>query len=533
MEKRALLAAVISAVVLFLWFAIFPPPKSGEPQRAPAEVSKDAREAATPSPVGSEAVAVAEEVKQAIGGAAEERIELEGDGWRAVLSSRGAVVRSLVLSEYRDEAGQPLELVGREGPAPLEMAAAGPWNDALYSVERGGSSVILRWSDGNGSWVEKRVAAGKGRYGVEVEVAAGGRAGRDGVVVAVGRDVKGAGAAGFATVGAVTRVAGEMERLAATKLENPKELKGEIAFAGVEDHYFLMVLLPEERLETVRAWSRKGDAGPVAVLAALPGGGTVRGTLYAGPKEHRVLTAYGRSLDETLSFGLFGIFSVGFLAVMRWIHSWASNWGVAIILLTAAIRLLLFPLTHKATVAMRRMQALQPKMKAIQDRYQERAKRDPQARQRMNQEVMGLYKQEGVNPMGGCLPTLVQLPILWALYTLFANAIELRQAPFFLWVKDLSLPDTLFTIPFGGGWDFPFRPLALLMGGSMWLQQKLAPQVGDPTQRRIFMMMPILFTVMFYGFPSGLVLYWLVNNVLTIAQQLITERLLRDKPAAA
>ncbi|HYB23476.1 MAG TPA: membrane protein insertase YidC, partial [Solirubrobacteraceae bacterium] len=181
---------------------------------------------------------------------------------------------------------------------------------------------------------------------------------------------------------------------------------------------------------------------------------------------------------------------------------------------------------------MKRMQALQPKLKAIQERYQERAKKDPAVRARMNQEVMQMYKQEGVNPMGGCLPMIVQLPILWALYSLFAYAIELRQAPFALWIRDLSIPDTLFSIPLGG-FSLPLRPLALLMGGSMFLQQRLAPQVGDPAQRRMFMVMPFLFTFMFYGFASGLTLYWLVNNLFTIGQQLLTERMLaRSAPAA-
>ena len=166
------------------------------------------------------------------------------------------------------------------------------------------------------------------------------------------------------------------------------------------------------------------------------------------------------------------------------------------------------------------MQTVQPKLKAIQDRYQERAKKDPNVRARMNQEVMQLYKQEGVNPLGGCLPTLVQLPILWALYTLFAYAIELRHAPFALWIHDLSIKDPTYITP-------------ILMTASMVLQQRMAPQVGDPAQRKLFMMMPFIFGFMFMNFPAGLVLYWLVNNVLTIGQQVLTERLLQSKPASA
>jgi YidC/Oxa1 family membrane protein insertase len=169
---------------------------------------------------------------------------------------------------------------------------------------------------------------------------------------------------------------------------------------------------------------------------------------------------------------------------------------------------------------MKRMAKLQPKIKAIQERYQERAKKDPAVRARMNQEIMELYRREGVNPMGGCLPMLVQIPILWALYTLFAFAIELRHQPFILWIKDLSAKDPTYITP-------------ILMTASMVLQQKLAPQTGDPAQRRMFMLMPFIFGLMFMNFPSGLVLYWLVNNLLTIGQQLLTERLLRGDAGKA
>jgi YidC/Oxa1 family membrane protein insertase len=295
-------------------------------------------------------------------------------------------------------------------------------------------------------------------------------------------------------------------------------LRGRVEFAGVEDQYFLVVLLPEGGLDEVRVDSRAEGERRIATVVAQAADGRVRGTLYAGPKDHDVLTGLGRGLDQTLSFGLFGFLSVAFLAVLRWIHSWSANWGVAIIVLTAAIRLVLFPLTHKSTVAMKRMQTLQPKMKAIQERYQERAKKDPQVRARMNQELMQLYKQEKVNPMGGCLPIVAQMPILFALYTLFANAIELRHAPFMLWIHDLSLKDPTYITP-------------ILMTASMVLQQRLSPQVGDPAQRRMFMLMPFIFGLMFMSFPAGLVLYWLVNNLLTIGQQLATDRLLRANPA--
>jgi YidC/Oxa1 family membrane protein insertase len=389
-----------------------------------------------------------------------------------------------------------------------------------YVVEQNGSGVVLRWSDGRANWVEKRIAATPGPYGLLVEVSAGGAPAAGGVLVADGGLGGTKAPARRALGGAVVRVDGSLERLNPAKLNGGRELHGRVEFAGVEDQYFLVVLLPDGGLDDVRVDSRAEGEHRIARVAARAADGRLRGTLYAGPKDHDVLTGLGRGLEQTLSFGLFGFLSVAFLAVLRWIHSWSANWGIAIIVLTAAIRVVLFPLTHKSTVAMRRMQTLQPKMKAIQERYQERAKKDPQVRARMNQELMQLYKQEKVNPMGGCLPIVAQMPILFALYTLFANAIELRHAPFMLWIHDLSLKDPTYITP-------------ILMTASMVLQQKLSPQVGDPAQRRMFMLMPFIFGLMFMSFPAGLVLYWLVNNVLTIAQQLATERLLRAKPAAA
>jgi YidC/Oxa1 family membrane protein insertase len=531
MEKRVLLAAVLSGIVVILWFTLFTPPRPVAPTSTQAQATP-APSPTVPAKAGVGAVPEAGSVPSgpvvpAVTGSDSGAVTIVGSGVRAVVSPRGGVLESLTLTGYKDDHGAPLELVHGGAGAPLSLAAPGPWNEELYRVEREGGGVRLRWSDGKGNWVDKRIRPGEGKFALDVEVKAGGAAARDGVVVATGieRGESAQGTGRFAGYDAVVRLNGKLERVSASKSAKTQNLRGTIDFAGVEDQYFLIALLPSSGVDEIRVEGAPEAKGVTPQVAVVGIDGVVRGTLFTGAKEHRTLSGFGRGLEETVSFGLFGFLSVAFLAAMRWIHSWVANWGVAIIVLTAAIRLPLFPLNHKSAVAMKRMQALQPKLKAIQDRYRERAKKDPAVRNRMNQEVMQMYKQEGVNPMGGCLPMLVQLPILWALYYLFANAIELRQAPFMLWIHDLSIPDTLITIPLGG-FSFPLRPLALLMGGSMFLQQKLAPQMGDPSQRRLFMMMPVLFTFMFYGFASGLVLYWLVNNLFTIGQQLLTERMM-------
>jgi YidC/Oxa1 family membrane protein insertase len=548
MERRVLLAAVLSGLVIIIWFSMFSPPRPAvAPTTAPGPTApaRETGPAPTPTAAPQTPAVPAVPAPGAVSGTDASEVALEGDGWRGRVSPRGGVITSLILSGYRDQEGAPLELVRPGTSTPLSFGTPGPWNDELYRVERGRGWVELKWSDGKGNWVEKRVSAGKGKFALEVDVKAGGEPARAGVVVASGlqKQLKSEHQGRFGGSDAVIRVGGKLHRVNVAKLKGVESVRGAVDFAGVEDQYFLIVLLPAGGVNEVQieaATDQPAASGPgtepapaaaptapsgsqprptapppvtVPEVVAVGSGGVVHGTLYAGAKEHGTLAGYGRGLEETVSFGLFGFLSVGFLAALRWIYSFVGNWGVAIIVLTAGIRVLLFPLNHKSVVAMRRMQALQPKLKAIQERYKERAKKDPNVRSRMNQEVMALYKQEGVNPMGGCLPMLVQLPILWALYSLFAYAIELRQAPFIFWIKDLAAKDPTYITP-------------ILMTASMVLQQRMAPQTGDPAQRRMFMLMPFIFGLMFMSFPSGLVLYWLVNNLFTIGQQVLTERMM-------
>lgn len=521
MERRVMLAAILSGVVIIVWYALFAPPPAVEreviqPSGGPtpgvgASVAESAPDAFQPP------VMVLEARPGVVGSDSGERV-IEGNGVRAVVSPRGAVIRSLILTDYRDRQKELLDLVRPEDRPPLSLAASGAWNEDLYEIEDlqpAGSGVVMRWSDGLGNWVEKRIERAPGKYSLLVRVETGGEASRGGLLVAAGLGEEDQDGGYFAVSEAVVRAQGDLERINPAKIKDVWTAQGTVDFAGVQDRYFLLAMLPEPGMTAVEV----RGVGPKAASVVVRGeAGKSRGTLFAGPKDHTILEGYGRGLAETISFGFFGFLSVGFLAALRWIYSYVGNWGVAIIALTAGIRLLLFPLNHKATMSMQRMQKLQPKMQAIQERYKERAKKDPQVRARMNQEVMGLYKAEGVNPMGGCLPNLAQLPILYALYTLFAYAIELRHAPFVFWIQDLSLKDPTYITP-------------ILMTGTWFLQQKLAPPMGDPTQRRLFMFMPIIFGFMFMNFPAGLVLYWLVNNALTILQQVVTQKVMAARAA--
>jgi len=223
---------------------------------------------------------------------------------------------------------------------------------------------------------------------------------------------------------------------------------------------------------------------------------------YIGPKEYNILQSIHPELTEAIEYGWFTFISKPLFAVLHWLDNHIGNWGWSIIILTLLIKLILFPLSYKGMMSMQKLKDLAPKMKEIKERYKDDS-------QKMNMKMMELYKKHGANPMGGCLPMLLQIPVFFALYRVFLNAVELQGAPWALWIQDLSLQDPYFVLP-------------VLMGASMWFQQKITPNtMTDPMQQKIFQWLPVVMTMFFLTFPAGLVLYWLVNNVFTIAQQYV------------
>ncbi len=223
---------------------------------------------------------------------------------------------------------------------------------------------------------------------------------------------------------------------------------------------------------------------------------------YIGPKEYNTLYNINPELTEAIEYGWFTFLSKPLFGILHWLNNHIGNWGWSIIILTLLIKLLLFPLSYKGMMSMQKLKDLAPKMKEIKERYKDDA-------QKMNMKMMELYKKHGANPMGGCLPMLLQIPVFFALYRVFLNAVELQGASWILWIKDLSLQDPYFVLP-------------ILMGVSMWFQQQITPNsVTDPMQQKIFQWLPVVMTIFFLTFPSGLVLYWLVNNIFTIAQQYV------------
>jgi YidC/Oxa1 family membrane protein insertase len=292
-------------------------------------------------------------------------------------------------------------------------------------------------------------------------------------------------------------------------------------FVGIEDNYFLAVVKPEKsggailrrvELPAAVAGGEKRKELYAGVNSAKDG--SLTGSAFFGPKVAAVLDKYG--LERTLRFGTFGIIARFFLAALVWLNKFTKNYGFAIIVLTILIKMVLYPLQHKWIVSMKKMQKIQPKMEAIKSRYK-KARTDPDQRQKMNTEMMKLYQTEGINPAGGCLPMLVQFPIFVGFYNLLAHSIELRGAPFILWIHDLSAKDPSYVLP-------------LLMTVAMFVQQWITPSTADPAQKKAFMVVPIVFGWIFKEFAAGLVIYWLVQNVLTILQQLIMNKWWTDHP---
>jgi YidC/Oxa1 family membrane protein insertase len=539
MEKRLLLAFVLSAVIFALWSLLFPPPKppEGVPDAAATPVAAPVAAGARDEPADRSAPSPepppAPISDEAVGADVEQRVALVNDDVAVEFSNQGAAIVSFELLGYRGDEGEPLDLIQTiEDPArslPLQLVDAEGPDRRLYAVERAGERRLeLVWADGSGSRVEKAVELPERGYGLDVEIRMFGPRGAGAVSAGTGLRDLGVSERNsrLARWGDVVVLAdGELELVRRDKLKQPMVLTPRaLVYAGLHDTYFLSILRPatavgEVRINRLEYQETTADGEPEGTVAAevllVPRDGELVGQLLGAPKVYDLLHDIGGGVEQTLDFGVFGPISVLFLKALWWIYGVVGNYGVAIILLTVAIRLLLFPLMHSSTVSMRKMQRLQPKIKEIQARYKKK-KQDPQARAKMNQEMMALYKQEGVNPMGGCLPMLVQLPILWALYKLFLNAIELRHAPFMLWIHDLSAKDPYYITP-------------ILMTATMWLQQRLAPQAGDPQQQRIMRMLPLVFGIMFLQFPSGLVLYWLTNNVLTIIQQEVTLHLVGER----
>jgi len=526
MEKRLFLAALLSLGVLLLWEMIIPkpsPPPATARQNAvptapamtgeaPASLQKGPSEPASkplPAPVSAEL---------------EQAVSLENGLVRATISNRGGVLTSWLLMSHGDEQNKPLELIRRTpGPAPRSLDVQIPGHPelterlarALFSVEKEGDRILhLRYADDQIA-VEKEIQL-DASYVFHVKVSVVGPA----YLLMVGTGLRNptdaeATSRYVAPATAVARLANGFVRARADKLDKPAVWPlAEGGFAGLEDNYFLAVLIPKKpttaEAQSVPFKDAAGKPAPL-IAAGVGGSGDFEAKAYFGPKDVSTLESVHAGLEGTVDFGWFGVLARPLLWLLKRTYAWCGNYGVAILLVTLLLRILLFPLLWKSYASMKKMQKLAPKMNAIRDKYK-KAKSDATQRQKMNEELMKLYQAEGYNPMSGCFPMLLQLPILIAFYNVLSRAFELRHAPFVLWIRDLSAVDHTYV-------------LLILMVISMYVQQSMTPTTADPAQKRIFQFMPLIWGFFLKDMPSGLVLYWLFSNILTIVQQMLINRL--------
>jgi len=532
MEKRLLLAAVLSLAVLGLWELLVPKPRKPSALRSPAAVSPLPSAAAASSPASPAAPAPAprqERLPTPVAAREETPATLANDLLRATFSNRGAVLTSLLLLRHTDDQRKPLELV-RQLPAPAEkpLALDFPGNPELTGRVAGGLFTVERLSDRalKFAYADDTVAVTKeihiaGGYLFDVKVNVVGPPYR--LIAATGLRNPGSDeqASRYMTPAmAIAATPGGFERARPEKMPKPAEWTlAERGFAGLEDNYFLAVLLPKQASSAVAflvpLTDKEGKPAPT-IGAGISGNGELSARAYYGPKDVEILESLNLGLEKTVDFGWYGILARPLLWLLKRTYGYVGNWGVAILLVTLAIRILLFPLMHKSYASMKKMQKLAPKMSAIRDKYK-KAKSDAGQRQKMNEELMKLYQAEGYNPMSGCFPMLLQLPILVAFYNVLSRAIELRHAPFVLWITDLSAMDRTYV-------------LLILMTVTMYVQQAMTPTTVDPAQKKIFMAMPLLWGFFLKDMPSGLVLYWLFSNVLTILQQVLIQKMGKDEP---
>jgi len=559
MEKRVFLAIFLCFVVLAVyqaWFAPAPPPPPvAQTTQAPAAPA--AGVPATTAPAGATtAEAPPKPTTPApapvVADTEAHDIVVETNDVHAVFSTQGAVLKSWQLKRY-PIAKVAFELVPQDIPAGLPRPFTLATDDVELSArlasalfKPSGTALTLgaepgvltfEYKDASGLSARKTFHFQPDRkpynLGVEATVDVNGTAKpvRLDWGPALGLGWKPDGSRDV-PAGVVIYRNDKIERIAASSLAAQPHYDGAMRYAGVEEQYFLSVVLPgTEAVQvdfvpiTLPVPERELQPGKIRNFVGYsvkpPAGASVQ--FFLGPKDLTVLRLVDSTLVRAIDFGIFAWLVVPLLQALKSINAVVGNFGWSIVVLTILINIAIFPLRHKSMVSMKKMQALQPEIKAIQERYAKYKVTDPE-RQKMNQEMLALYKQKGVSPASGCVPMLLTLPILYAFYNLLYSSIELRGAPFMFWIHDLSLRDPLYITP-------------VLMGATMFIQQKMMPSTADPMQQRMFLILPVIFTVSFLWAPSGLVIYWLLSNVLAIGQQYVTNRIIkapaRSVPALA
>ena len=553
MEKRILFFLLLSFAIIF-GFDFFlkelgllpepPPVEEGQGispegreslppgvREAPSEVRADGAESAHPDP----------RIESGAGSLPSGEMELveavETPLYRVVFTNRGAQIQSWTLNRYLtqgEDDPQPIEFVYPEGhfAGPLSLhvedaAVNALLTDGLFEVSRDfetlddvhptGHLTFSYRNDETNVLVEKEFTFTHDSYLVDVVIRVAGLDDTVGVLLGTNFGVVEWGQGFIGALGPAWMIDGALEK----ETPDPEiRRSGDVRWAALQDKYFISVMIPQGAQGVFAKTETEHVVTSGVEFPVDAEGSRLRFQLYAGPKQFDLMRSLGHDLEDTIDFGwfIYGSWSIvkavakPLFYVLRFLYEYTQNYGVAIILLTCGIKLLFVPLQYKSYKSMQGMQKIQPKIQAVQAKFKE-------DKERLNRELMKLYKEHKVNPVGGCLPMVLQMPVFISLFNILYMTVDLRNAPFALWITDLSIPDPYYVFP-------------ILMGASMVLQQKIMPTTMDPTQAKMMLLLPVFLTFLFLNFPAGLVIYWLTNNVLTILQQVVTDRFIL-KPAPA
>jgi YidC/Oxa1 family membrane protein insertase len=560
-QNRMIIFIIASMVVLGAWMFLMPTPPP-----APLAVSTSTGSTSTSEVISATKAKTTSSVSKTASihetsNIPASSVTIETDDYTAIFSNRGGVLTSFHLKKFENrQTHQPIELVNSDPNRPLPFALTyaplSDLNQKMFQVvgvskklsgeEK--TQLIFRTADSNGTVLEKTFGFINGSYLIQFDAKVS-QAGRGSVPASdltvewsdmLGKDENtGTNARGAQANKVVTWAAGQKDQESLKSNQESKEIPGPITWTALANQFFVAALVPDPSsgsasVKVVRDFNpyqiptqenpnpgldtSKFNPRPLLVFdgPALKSGESFERKLqvFFGPQDYELLKKQNLQLENVVDFGFFGFLSVYMLDLLKWFYTWAHNWGLAIILLSIAVKLLLWLPTHNSYKSMylmqQKMKTIQPKLEALKRKY-------PDDKQKQQQEQMAIYSQAGVNPMSGCLPLLLQMPVFWALYATLGHSIELRGASF-LWLHDLSLKDPIYVFP-------------LLMGATMLLQQKVSGQMANQAagqQKVMLWLMPGLLTFMSFQWPSGLLVYWVVTNVLSMIQQKIVNREIKN-----
>lgn len=544
MEKtRTLIAIGLCFLVLLFWQIFFVDSNKSVPE---ADQKADVQQAEPIEQTGGEQRPPLEKTTEQAGQDETKKVSrpakiitVESPLYKVRISEKGAAVESFKLKNYRETVEKDSDLKELVNPqnkkgtilVGVEGGSVPGIGNALYDYKSSSEKIkvadksekiLFRWDSGNGVVIEKAYVFKPESYLIDLEVTVENRtASTLNRLTLTMVDVVSQKSSRFGFTGPSAMVDSKVEELKIKKLSDKNRLSGNITWSAFQDQYFMSTIIPSKPTKMSVDYSLKQEKFLESRIV-LPEANIQPNTkaqynfqAYFGPKNISILKDMGHQLEKVVDFGMFDWLARPCLWIMNLIYRFIPNYGVAIILLTLLIKGLLWPLGNKSYKSMSQMKKMQPLMAEIREKYKD-------DKQKMNMELMSLYKTYKVNPLGGCLPMFVQLPVLFALYRMLYMAVELRHEPFIGWIQDLSAPERLFNFGFSIPMMTPptgIPVLTILMGVSMYIQQKMQPPMGDPAQAKMMMFMPIFLVVICMNLSSGLVLYWCVSNILSILQQ--------------